>query len=197
MVCYLVRHGKDDDSARGGWSPHPLTAEGVAQVKMLADYIFEHNDSLGIKHIYTSDLARAKQTARIIGSKIDVSVTKMPEFREVNNGALAGMKNELANIRYPGLYWNTLAWDEAYPDGESPKVFYKRISAAWARLEREMISGQGNTMLVTHGGVINVILSIVNRQSYSNKKQPRQILNAQMIALEFIDGNWIEKKPTE
>ena len=25
MICYLVRHGKDDDSVRGGWSDYSLT----------------------------------------------------------------------------------------------------------------------------------------------------------------------------
>lgn len=27
MTCYLLRHGKDDDTLRGGWSDAPLTAE--------------------------------------------------------------------------------------------------------------------------------------------------------------------------
>lgn len=29
MICYLVRHGKDDDSVRGGWSKSPLSDEGI------------------------------------------------------------------------------------------------------------------------------------------------------------------------
>ena len=35
MICYLVRHGKDDDTVRGGWSQQPLTDEGKVQAAEL------------------------------------------------------------------------------------------------------------------------------------------------------------------
>ena len=28
MILYLIRHGKDDDNIRGGWSHHSLTEKG-------------------------------------------------------------------------------------------------------------------------------------------------------------------------
>lgn len=31
MICYLVRHGQDDETVRGGWSDHPLTEAGIHQ----------------------------------------------------------------------------------------------------------------------------------------------------------------------
>lgn len=37
MKCYLVRHGKDDDSVRGSWSVAPLTEQGIEQIKVLAN----------------------------------------------------------------------------------------------------------------------------------------------------------------
>ena len=39
MVCYLVRHGKDDDTVRGGWSQQPLTAEGKIQADRMASFV--------------------------------------------------------------------------------------------------------------------------------------------------------------
>lgn len=45
MICYLIRHGQDDDSVRGGWSDCPLTELGIQQSTELADNLsndFEH-----------------------------------------------------------------------------------------------------------------------------------------------------------
>ena len=89
MICYLVRHGKDDDTVRGGWSGQPLNDEGKAQADELASFI-QRND-LGIKRIYSSDLLRAMQTAQSVADKLYLPIIPMPEFREVNNGDLAGM----------------------------------------------------------------------------------------------------------
>jgi len=99
MICYLVRHGKDDDTVRGGWSQQPLTDEGKAQTDELANFVQKSN--LEIKHIYSSDLQRAMQTAQPVSDKLHLPVIPMPEFREVNNGDLAGMKNDLASKMYP------------------------------------------------------------------------------------------------
>ena len=67
MICYLIRHGKDDNTIRGGWSDTPLTEQGKLEVEILANKL--SNDlSLNITQIFSSDLMRAKQTAEIISS---------------------------------------------------------------------------------------------------------------------------------
>ena len=45
MRLYFVRHGKDDDRYRGGWSNLDLTPEGIEQVKHLAHHLKENNDN--------------------------------------------------------------------------------------------------------------------------------------------------------
>lgn len=129
MICCLVRHGKDDDTVRGGWSQQPLTDEGEVQ----------------------------------------------------------------AAEQYPGLYWNTLAWEQQYPGGESPKEFYERIRYAWDVLQKDILERNENVMLVTHGGVMHVILSIVKGEIYSNQASPRKIRNAELIALKYQSGKWTEQ----
>ena len=191
MICYLARHGKDDDTVRGGWSGQPLTEEGKAQADELASFI--QRSDLEIKHIYSSDLLRAVQTAQPVADKLHLPIIQMPEFRETNNGILAGMKNELANKMYPGLYWNTLDWEQRYPGGESPREFYERISTAWEALQKMVLEQNEDVLLVTHGGVINVILSIVNGEKYSNKTAMRKIRNAELVALEYQGKGWKEQ----
>ena len=181
MICYLIRHGKDDDTLRGGWSDTPLTAQGIVQVETLAKDLVD--GMLNIQHIYSSDLVRARQTAEIISRSISAPITYLPQFREVNNGILAGMKNAEALEKYPGLFWNTLDWDERYPNGESPHQFFDRISTVWREFAENARKSGENVILVTHGGVINVILHLINNLEYSNQTKLFSVKNAEMIAV--------------
>lgn len=190
MICFLCRHGQDDHTIRGGWSQHPLTVEGKAESEDLAGFIMKKE--WNIRHVYSSDLLRAVQTAQTVAQRLDLPIVPMPEFREVNNGILAGMKNEVANQKYPGLYWNTLTWEQRYPNGESPKSFFNRIATAWDRFQEEISQNNENVLLVTHGGVIQVILSLVNGVAYSNRASQRKIGNAELIALKYDNGAWKE-----
>ncbi len=183
MKCYLVRHGKDDDTVRGGWSASPLTEEGVRQVEDLAERLSEGN--FEIETIYSSDLPRARQTADIIANFLNLSVTETPQFRETNNGDLAGMDNELAKKLYPGLFWGALGWEQSYPGGESPCAFYNRICDAWRDFKEEIQNVGGDVILVTHGGVINVICCIESGIEYSNKSNPFPVANAEMAEIEL------------
>ena len=183
MRCLLVRHGKDDDTLRGGWSAAPLTPQGVQQVQALAAELVRQGVQL--RAVYASDLPRAMQSAQLLASALQLTVTPLPAFREVNNGLLAGMKNELAESRYPRLYWNTLAWDEAYPEGESPQAFYARISAAWQDFKAQLSGQQGDVMLVTHAGVINVIRCMEAGVQYTNKRVQFPIGYAEAVWLQL------------
>ena len=182
MRCYLVRHGQDDHSVRGGWSASPLTDIGILQVSQLAEKITSDRDAhFGM--IYTSDLVRAKQTADILSEAMQIPVKELSVFREVNNGVLAGMKNKLAAERYPDLYWNLLDWDQAYPEGESPHEFSDRISKAWQTFKREHIYCDYDIILVTHGGVIQIIRCLESGIPYTNKENPFPLAPAEAFCI--------------
>lgn len=184
MICYLVRHGADDDTVRGGWSASPLTELGISQVEQLSARLTA-DARFCAAHIYTSDLPRAKQTAEILAVALNLPVTELPLFRETNNGELAGMDNDLANQKYPGLYWSALAWDEHYPGGESPRDFFDRIERAWLAFKAQLQEGGENVMLVTHAGVINAIACIENNTAYTNKHLSYPTKNAEMVAIQI------------
>lgn len=169
MNCFLIRHGKDDESLRGGWSEVPLSLEGIEQIRQLATQLSETEISFAA--IYSSDLTRAKQSAQILSDFLDLPIVYLPEFREVNNGALAGLRNEAASMKYSGLFWNTLEWDECYPEGESPKQFFDRITAAWSAFKEKCRLKNQDVLLVTHGGVINTILHMEKQIPYSNRSK--------------------------
>ena len=186
MKILFVRHGKDDDRYRGGWSNLDLTDEGVEQVMELAKHLKKYKEEYNISRIVSSDLQRALTTSRIIAKELKLCITKEEAIRETNNGDLAGMLNEEALLKYPGLFFSSLDMDEAYPNGESPQEFYVRIKEWFGRFVDEHKNDKENILVVTHGGVINIIYHLVNKLEWSNKNKPFQVGTA---SLHILDVN--------
>lgn len=170
MRIIFVRHGKDDDAYRGGWSSLGLLDEGKRQSQAVADY-FRTTSEYKIEYIVSSDLNRTIETAEYIATALDLPIHTDTRLRETNNGDLAGMLNSEALVKFPGLFWNTLAMDEAYPNGESPAAFYLRIKEWFDDIIKSSLTNNGDLLVVTHGGVINIIYYLVKELEWTNKKQ--------------------------
>lgn len=171
MKIIIVRHGKDDDRYRGGWSSLDLIPEGVEQARRVAEHLKKNNEFYGVAKLISSDLLRAMTTARIISNALNIPVVEDFRLRETNNGDLAGMLNDDAIKRYPGLFWSTLEMDERYPNGESPIEFFQRIKTWFDDFMNEYQHSEDNILIVTHGGVINIIYHIVRKVEWSNKSR--------------------------
>ncbi len=169
MRIIFVRHGKDDDAYRGGWSSLGLLDEGKRQSRMVADY-FRTSSEYKIQYIVSSDLNRTLETAEYIAAALDLPIHTDTRLRETNNGDLAGMLNSEALTKYPGLFFNTLHMDEAYPNGESPRAFLFRIKSWFEDFLKKPPICENDILVVTHGGVINIIYYLVKELEWTNKK---------------------------
>ena len=178
-MIYLMRHGADPSDRYGGWSTYGLTEKGRAQVHNAKSKLCNK----GITQIFSSDLARAKETAEIVADELSLTVTYLPQFRESNNGLLAGMLKTEAAEKYPGMYWNALDWTETWPEGESPEQFFCRIENAWYEFKKQV--GADNVLLVSHGGVMNIILCLENGISYTNKETRFRIGDAEIVEIDI------------
>lgn len=176
-MIYLMRHGADAPDRDGGWSNFGLTDEGKRQVCTARVQLLDK----GIAELYSSDLARAKETAQLVAEYLRLPVIYLPKFRESNNGYLAGMLKEEASRRYPGKYWNNLEWTEPWPGGESPQMFYQRIKTAWYEFKDKV--HDKTVLLVSHGGVMNIILCLENDVPYTNQETRYQIRDAEIIGI--------------
>lgn len=185
MKIILVRHGKEDDRYRGGWSSHDLTPQGVSQAMQLAAHLKENQINYNITRILSSDLPRALTTANYIAGELELPVQKEPQLREINNGDLAGMLNAAALEQYPGLFFSSLEMDEPYPNGESPMDFYLRIQKWFSVFCDECNATDDNILIVSHGGVINVIYHLVNRKEWSNKGPSYKAANCSLHILDL------------
>ena len=169
MKIILVRHGKDDDGYRGGWSRNDLTPEGRRQAKQLAEYLKENSSQYRIGKIISSDLPRAMSTAQFIADALNLPVQAEPQLREMNNGDLAGMPDDEALVRFPGLFFGSLRMNEPYPNGESPDDFFLRIKKWFDEFVQTYENADENILAVTHGGVISIIHYLVNGTEWTNK----------------------------
>lgn len=183
MRIIFVRHGKDDDRYRGGWSSLDLVPEGVEQAKELAKHLAENKTEYNIAHIISSDLPRTMTTADYISAELGLPVLEEPLIRETNNGDLAGMLNEEAVVQYPGLFFSALEMDEPYPNGESPNEFYARIKMWFENFLVDNQNTNGNILVVTHSGVINIIYHMVKKVEWSNKGHPFKVSNCSIHML--------------
>jgi probable phosphoglycerate mutase len=86
----LVRHGETDWNAAGRLQGHtdtPLNELGRRQALTLAEELSGH----GIEAVYSSDLARARATAEIVGRRLGLPVVLDPGLREKDWGTWEGL----------------------------------------------------------------------------------------------------------
>lgn len=202
MNILFVRHGKDSDQHRGGWSQLDLLPEGKREAKMLADYLVQHKEDYHFTKMITSDLKRAETTATILVEALQLPLEKESSLRETNNGDLAGMLNSEADQKFPRLYFRSLAMDKHYPNGESPREFYQRIKTWFQRFLQENDDSDETQIVVTHGGVINIIYHLVNQIEWTNKSNlfhvkhcSISLLNTKTLAFEVENQtDFLEEK---
>ena len=86
----LVRHGETDWNAEGrlqGHTDRPLNERGRRQAAKLAEELAEQE----IAALYSSDLARARQTAEIVAGRLGLPVVVYADLREKNWGTWEGL----------------------------------------------------------------------------------------------------------
>lgn len=151
----LIRHGETEYSLQKrycGFSDPPLNENGIRQ----SERLFSKLKKTRVDRVYSSDLQRALQSARIIFRK--PALEQFSDFREMDFGVLEGLRyEEIINI-YPKLYRDWLKYPEEIkiPQGESLEELSKRVNA---KLSSILSENKGKVIaLVTHGGPIRTIL---------------------------------------
>ena len=132
----LVRHGETDWNADGrlqGHTDRPLSDFGRRQARQLADELAGED----LEAIYASDLARARETAEIVGEQLGLPVVLEPDLREKDWGTWEGL--------------TAVERDRVEFVGESTEAHRERILHALRRISERHPVG-GSVLVVTHGG---------------------------------------------
>jgi broad specificity phosphatase PhoE len=153
----LVRHGESvwnsERRIQGQLDP-PLSDEGRRQADRLGR-------RLAGRHwagFYSSDLKRAMETSELVGGSIGMEPEPASSLREIFLGEWEGLRTEDIATRYPESWakWTREPDWDLVPGGEGAAGFERRASEAL-----DAIFGrhpEGDVLVVTHGGVIQVAL---------------------------------------
>lgn len=163
-TIYIVRHGQTEWNLLGKTQGHgnsDLTEKGVEQAKLLADNMVKYP----IDYIYSSDLGRAYDTAKIIGDKLNLEVEKTEALREMGFGTWEGRVIKDIIEENPALYrqWRDEPHLAKIPQAESLEQIKERTDKFIAEIN-EKHDGK-HIVLVTHS------------------------LSARIMLLSFLDSN--------
>jgi broad specificity phosphatase PhoE len=153
----LARHGQTDDNVPPlrfqGWHDTPLNDTGRRQAHELAERLQGH----GIVSLWSSDLSRARETAEIVGRRLDLEIRLDPRLREGNRGRWEGRLFEDVAREEPESYaaWMRAGAGWRFPGGESLGEQQQRVLAC---LEDIRAADELPTLTVCHGGSIRVVL---------------------------------------
>jgi broad specificity phosphatase PhoE len=153
----LARHGETNDNLEPirvqGFTDTPLNDTGRRQAGELAERV----SSLGIASLWTSDLSRARETAEIVGARLDLKPRPDPRLREANRGEWEGHRFIDIEREQPERYaaWRRAGDGFRFPGGESLKDQLERVTAA---LDDVRASRELPALVVCHGGSIRVAL---------------------------------------
>jgi len=140
--------------------------------------------------MYASDLARAFETARIVGAATGVAAEPVRDLREVFLGEWEGRTTEEIAVEFPEAWaaWvDEPDWD-VVAGGEGAGPFEARVGRAIDSITDR--HPHEDVLVVTHGGVIQVALHrIVGRPSHG--LFPFKIQNASLTILEKRDGRTV------
>ncbi len=168
---WLVRHGQttwNEQQRFCGATNIPLSTIGRRQARRLASQL----QSKPITAIYSSDLARAIETAEIIRHKRQIDVSASPVWREIAFGAWEGLSySEIATAFPEQLGFFTDPEHSAPPEGETLGDVLQRVYPALISIVQQSQSGE--IVVVSHGGVLRALLCSLLEMPLRNQWQLR------------------------
>lgn len=158
----LVRHGETDWNRDGRWQGHSdthLNDVGREQASRLASELD------GVDVVYSSDLARARETAEILAARLELPVHVDPRLRERSFGSWEGRTGPEIEAAFAGAHARWLAGEGPGADDAEPFAdFAARVQAFLAEVvERHP---DETVLVVSHGGSIRVIHALAQGLDY-------------------------------
>ena len=154
----LARHGQTDDNLEPlrfqGFRDTPLNATGVEQARALAQLVAER---YRIGSLWSSDLARARRTAEIVGERLGLEPKLDSRLREGNRGEWEGRLFSEVAAEQPEAYaaWLRAGAGFRFPGGESLEEHARRVFEALTEIRA---TAALPALVVCHRGSIRTVL---------------------------------------
>lgn len=185
----LIRHGETAWNLERRWQGHvdvPLSPAGERQANALAERLHARHPGLAI---YSSDLARARETAERMACVLGGRVIVEPAWREMDVGRWAGHTWSEIRERFPEDL-RRIAEGEDVPrgGGETWAAFTRRTADALEALRRA--HPRQTVAVVSHSGVIRAVGLSVLGLPFARLRETPVPDNAGFLVLETTDGGW-------
>jgi broad specificity phosphatase PhoE len=180
MQLLLVRHGESAGNLtrRLQSREDPLTERGRRQAGEVAAFLADRGD---VHTIYASPLARAFETAQIIGAATGLGPIPLEGLAEINVGEAAGLTFDEWFEREPELaqHFQSDGLDFVWPGGESGRELATRVAAdADAIISTHRLEA-GAVVVVSHGGALGWLIDHLLHESRDQWPQ-HQLLNCSL-----------------
>lgn len=191
-LFYVVRHGEatgNVDNILMGHYDCPLTKKGREQ----AINVQKNLNHISFDYVFTSDLTRAYETAKIIASPRGMKVLKTKALRERYCAELEGVSKDVLNKRYKKeiellqKQSVTKKMNHRYvATEESGREVVNRVLSFFAEVATQYPNA--TVLVVSHSGVIGNFLSHIGQHPYDGMFGAAKMENGGYIKFES-DGH--------
>lgn len=209
---YLLRHGKtmfNTTNQVQGWSDTPLTAAGVAGAQAAGRGLA----SIPFIAVHSSDLGRARSTARIVlaqGRQQQLPLQEDERLREWNYGSFEGRPDAemwtplfaRQGMQFDPQWGNWPEFTSKMSDSAIAQAIHDADPRGWAEtypqittrlraamqdiVDKAMVAGGGNVLVVSHGGSILTILEVL----LPGQAKHSDIPNSSISVLRYQHGQY-------
>ncbi len=152
----LLRHGRTAHNADGriqGQLDVDLDEVGLAQAQALGTVFATEPPTV----VVSSDLSRARETARAVCEHVGLPLQLDPRLRETYFGLWQGLTGEEVAASWPDRYERWRHGDDCPVEGETRLEVGTRAAAVVADVLPSVSPG-GTLLLVTHGGTARALV---------------------------------------
>ncbi|BDR56153.1 histidine phosphatase family protein [Xylocopilactobacillus apis] len=194
IELYLVRHGKtewnDEHRLQGAWGDSPLLKEDLHRVKALAERL----EGIEFAEIYSSPLKRAFETAQLLAKAMNYEkpIRIAEALREFDFGVMEGKRDEDLPEKYQAEVSYFFKEPEKY-NGE--KLHGESYQQAALRTKNFIISllktysDQSKIILVSHGGILNILINALLQIPLKDYRKHGGITNASLTRVNVNDDH--------
>jgi probable phosphoglycerate mutase len=160
-TIYVVAHPEAThhvDRMVGGWHDSELTPAGQHAATSIAEALRGQIPVDADVELYSSDLQRALQTARVVGDLMQVEPIVDGRLREKSYGVAEGKPQKWLGGQFvpPPPVGDRMHHDEGVPGAETKAAFAQRVYAASDAI---MASSCEHQIIVTHGFAVTFVLA--------------------------------------
>jgi probable phosphoglycerate mutase len=187
-ILIVVRHGEtpwNREKRMQGTTDTQLSDVGRAQAQALGRRLAGHSFTA----LYSSDLSRARDTARAIAEHSGHEVVTDARLRERRFGIFEGLTAAEIQALYPTEHASFISRDPEYevPGGESARVFTQRCLGGLAAIaDRHRDEA---VVVVSHGLVLDALYRAAHGLDHGAPR-PVPLINASVNRFGYGGGTW-------